>query len=704
VKSTFNALLIVVGAALSLTNASAQDLSATELAKLSKPEILEIAKGGAAQELTVEFDTKAIDKDFALKRSSIAAKEEAARNAKTDADRIGINNDIAYNNEAAVSNKTSQLAALKSSVFSPLASLGVTVVQDYSHSSLTLVKVPSLAALESLLKNPLVLKIHATETVKVSANWPSSYSDLAIINATAANASGYTGQNQEVAVLDTGIDESLISTIGGQSRIIDLGSGVLGANEICTTGARSGNGVLGCANGDWQHGTLDIQIVAAVAPSASIAFFQVVDRSGNSNTAYLQLALDNLIALKEQEPTKKARGYWPTLVAANMSVGIPGQIYNVACGGIQIGSELQTLLNDGVVLVVAAGNDGSTSGVEAPACYPGVISVGATYDSTTVYAGCGSSTQHADSVACFSNRSGNYPTVYAPGVNIGASDTYVNGAPYSGTSMAAPHVAGEVAVLRAAPGGVSPNVASLVATIKASGTPVNDGTGISKNRIDISKAIGTQTPPIVAYKMQFTPGALALNLGQNASLSVTCYNQAGTVTSCPVWNTMVWSSANPAVATVNGGIVTPTGVGSTQITMTDYSVTEPTVVAVVTVLPAQILTTMSISPNPLVEGKGMSYALVLSGFDQSNASMPVTSSAWTSANPAIATVSGTGIVTGVAVGATTVTATSGGVSATANVTITSGKGGISPPVCGAACSSAKPAPAAKPASVPPKKS
>ncbi len=92
--------------------------------------------------------------------------------------------------------------------------------------------------------------------------------------------------------------------------------------------------------------------------------------------------------------------------------------------------------DNGVVLVAAAGNDGdndpSTSEITWPAAYPEVIAVGA----TSFY----------DTLAFFSNT-GDFVEVVAPGDFI--YSTFLDGgyAVWSGTSMAAPHVAGFVAVL-----------------------------------------------------------------------------------------------------------------------------------------------------------------------------------------------------------------------------------------------------------------
>lgn len=303
----------------------------------------------------------------------------------------------------------------------------------------------------------------------------------------------------------------------------------------CLTGAQTTS--YNCANGSWQHGTLDIQIIAGVAPNAYIDYEQVVDYLGSSNSNYVKTGLDNVVAFKLAEPERQATGYSPTLVAVNMSLALdPTTQWSTTCPSIPIASELTQLISMGVVPVIAAGNNSWTNGVNSPACFPGVLSVGATYDSSTVYTGCGTNTHQADTVACFSNRSLNYPAVYAPGVNIGATPVYVNNLPQSGTSMAAPHVAGEVAILRAAPGGQSPSVSSLITTIETSGTPVNDGTGsgTNKKRVDISMALTNLKPTITAYKMQIVPSTLSLYVGgPYYGLSVACIDVSGNAEACP---------------------------------------------------------------------------------------------------------------------------------------------------------------------------
>src|SRR5206468_8612115 len=129
----------------------------------------------------------------------------------------------------------------------------------------------------------------------------------------------------------------------------------------------------------------------------------------------------------------------------------------------------------GVTFVVAAGNSTTDVSQLRPAAYDEVITVSALGDSDGQPCGSGSALTWAadDTFASFSNFASSSSDlnhlIAAPGVNI--YSTYKGGmyASLSGTSMAAPHVAGAAALYIATHPGASP--ASVAAALRSMGEP-----------------------------------------------------------------------------------------------------------------------------------------------------------------------------------------------------------------------------------------
>ncbi len=147
-----------------------------------------------------------------------------------------------------------------------------------------------------------------------------------------------------------------------------------------------------------------------------------------------------------------------TIHGANLSLSIPHDVRNFACGRTPVCNECERLVNSGVVVVAAAGNRGyqnfeTTEGryegyaafsVTDPGNADGVITVGATHRYWP----------HTYGVSFFSSRGPTgdgrlKPDLVAPGERIRGLLPGNTWGDLDGTSMAAPHVSGAAAMLMA---------------------------------------------------------------------------------------------------------------------------------------------------------------------------------------------------------------------------------------------------------------
>lgn len=263
----------------------------------------------------------------------------------------------------------------------------------------------------------------------------------------------------DVAVLDTGIDleHPDLNVVGGANCLLTTGGGPPWArNAYCDINTS--------ADDDHYHGThvagtigaLDNNVgVVGVAPGARLWAVKILDSSGSGYTSGIIAGIDWVVANGNIE-------------VINMSIGGPGvdAAYNDA---------INTAREFGVVTVVAAGNESDDANDYSPAYVPSAITVSALADFDGLSAGTGSATcrnDEDDTLANFSNW-GSAVDIAAPGVCIYSTFPIEQGAysTISGTSMAAPHVAGAAALL--ASGAASPQNAAEVDSIR--NTLLNSG-------------------------------------------------------------------------------------------------------------------------------------------------------------------------------------------------------------------------------------
>lgn len=170
------------------------------------------------------------------------------------------------------------------------------------------------------------------------------------------------------------------------------------------------------------------------------------------------------------------------------------------------------------------------------------------------------------------------------------------------------------------------------------------------------------------------PATASVPKGTTTQLTATATYSDGSTTD--VTNDATWSSDTPSVATVSDasgskGLVTGVAEGAAAVTAAYGSMTGS---SAVTVTPAQ-LTSIAVSPASASVAAGLTTQLTATGTYTDGSTADVTNDAtWASDTPSVATVSDAsgskGLVTGVAQGAATVSASVGSVSGSSSVTVT----------------------------------
>ena len=137
-------------------------------------------------------------------------------------------------------------------------------------------------------------------------------------------------------------------------------------------------------------------------------------------------------------------------------------------------------------------------------------------------------------------------------------------------------------------------------------------------------------------------------------------------TTADVTASATWASSNAAIATVTKGLATGVAVGSATMTA---SVTGSTVTgtAALTVT-APTLVSIAVTPNPASVVKGKTQQFAATGTYSDGTTQTLTAVTWSST--AGGTITTAGLATATAVGAPTITATSGTISGTAVMTVT----------------------------------
>jgi subtilisin family serine protease len=401
----------------------------------------------------------------------------------------------------------------------------------------------TFAKMEALAKNPNVLLVEenlevTTTAIQNSAPWGLDRIDQqALPLSTTYDDGDLQGANTKSYVVDSGIDPSNTDFEGRVATGYDAVQDGLGSGDC---------------NGHGTHvaGTIGSKTFG-VAKKTNLIPVRVLDCAGSGLYSSVIAGLN-----------------W---IAGNYIPGEPA-VVNMSLGGpasSTLDEAVNNLISKGLSVVVAAGNDNLNACDYSPARTPDAITVGATNTD--------------DSRASYSNF-GSCLDIFAPGTSIPSTWLGVNYyAILSGTSMAAPHVAGVIVRFLAQYRGLTP--AQVTKSIKTSSTKnlvTSGGTG-SPNRlvyltvlpdttnVSLSVAGSTQT---VASRQLLTISAVS-----NVAGKVTFKANGKVIPGCKGVRTVSLTATCPWRSSVKGtnqlsAQIIPTEIAENEVaTSNNYSIT-----------------------------------------------------------------------------------------------------------------------------------
>ncbi len=418
--------------------------------------LLDQLRSGQSVELMIEFDAESV-------RRQATRMSEAAGRA-----RLGPS-ELAY--------KRAEYAAMKGGALAGLA--GVVVLQQYENLAVSFARVDSEEALHALLARTNVKAVHENTRIPLQLA-----ETLPFINQEAVAAAEVGGAGATVGVLDTGVDYF-------HSDFGCTAPGVPAACRVVDTLEAAADDSSLDDNG---HGSNVSGIAAGVAPQAKLAvadvfFFDTFFQKHFTNPSLVASGINWLISIRDTYH----------IVVVNLSIG-DGSANPSTCSASLFNGTLQDAINAGIQPVVSSGNTAFLSGVfrdglSDPGCVPGVVSVGAVYDDDiggVNWGPCTDATTVGDQVACFS-QTASYLSLLAPGIQVTAGGQ----SNFTGTSMAAPHVAGAWAVLTSA----MPNAtqAEILSTLQTRGVLDSDPRvpGRTTRRLELFSALDSDSDSVL---------------------------------------------------------------------------------------------------------------------------------------------------------------------------------------------------------------
>jgi subtilisin len=387
----------------------------------------------------------------------------------------------------------------------------------------------------------------------------------------------------DVAIVDTGIDASHpdLNVVGGYN---------------CSTGNPD---EWGDGNGHGTHvagtvGAIDNGTgVVGVAPGVRLWAVRILNSAGAGLVSWYVCGLDWITAQRDPaDPTL------PLFEAVNMSVAKAGKD-DGNCGlanGDLIHQAVCRLVASGVTVVAAAGNNSFNAARMIPASYDEVITVSALADTDGIPGGLGgnacyswSSYDQDDTFANFSNY-GSDVDLIAPGKCIWSTLPGNRYGYISGTSMAAPHVTGAVALYKASRPLATP--ADVRAALRVAGTQdwntATDPDGVHEPLLNVARIVApwdwTVDAPSPARRLPIAGGSVDVPVyvirGEDVTADVALSVDAPAGFAAMLSTPVVGPDATTAALTVVVPPALATGTYALQVNGAIGGVTRTTVVTI----------------------------------------------------------------------------------------------------------------------------
>jgi uncharacterized protein YjdB len=205
-----------------------------------------------------------------------------------------------------------------------------------------------------------------------------------------------------------------------------------------------------------------------------------------------------------------------------------------------------------------------------------------------------------------------------------------------------------------------------IATVSSSGLVVAFAAGnatitATSEGVNGTAAVRVRNTPVSAVVVN--PAATTLAIGQTLQLTSQVTDANGNILT---GRTITYASSTPAIATVTaGGLVTAVAQGTATITASSEGKTGTATIQVVPVPVA----TVNVQPTTATVVAGSTQALTAQTLSASGAVLAGRTVAWTSGAPSVASVSSSGVVTGVAPGVALIFAVSEGKTGVSTITV-----------------------------------